>query len=70
LKPTGQEVVTYWYSSAKRYNFFKNPLLLHTQVNAGLFTQIVWKATKYVGIAKAISPTGKIFVVALYFPPG
>ncbi len=63
-------MVNYWYSSAKRYDFYKNPRLLHTQVNAGLFTQIVWKATRYLGIAKAVSTTGKVIVVALYYPPG
>lgn len=67
---TGQEVATYWYTSLKRYNFYKDPELLHTNVNAGHFTQIVWKNTKYFGVGKASSHTGKVFVVALYFPPG
>lgn len=54
---------TYWYSSIKRYDFMKRASLLHTTVNAGHFTQIVWKNTKYLGVGKSVSKTGKIFVV-------
>lgn len=66
----GQEVASYWYSTVRRYNYFKDIGLLHTNVNAGHFTQMVWVNTKYFGIAKATSQTGKIFVVAFYYPPG
>ncbi len=37
---SGQEVATYWYSSIKRYDFYKRPSLLHTNVNCGHFTQV------------------------------
>ncbi|XP_055373036.1 uncharacterized protein LOC129606647 [Condylostylus longicornis] len=67
---TGQEVASYWYSTVRRYNYFKEPSLLHTNVNAGHFTQIVWRRSKYFGVGKATSRTGKIFVVAYYYPPG
>lgn len=60
---SGQEVATYWYSSIKRYEFFKKASLLHTSVNCGHFTQIVWKNTKFMGAGKSTSRTGKIFVV-------
>lgn len=60
---SGQEVATYWYSSMKRYDFYKRPSLLHTNINTGHFTQIVWKKTKYMGVGKSVSRTGKIFVV-------
>lgn len=66
----GQEVASYWYSTVRRYNYFKDIGLLHTNVNAGHFTQMVWLKTKYFGIGKATSQTGKIFVVAFYYPPG
>lgn len=36
----------------------------------GHFTQMVWANCKYFGIGKASSKTGKIFVVAYYFPKG
>uniref|UniRef100_A0A1B0CP20 SCP domain-containing protein n=2 Tax=Lutzomyia longipalpis TaxID=7200 RepID=A0A1B0CP20_LUTLO len=61
---TGQEVASYWYSTVRRYNYFKEPRLLHTNVNA------VWRSSRYFGVGKATSKTGKIFVVANYFPPG
>lgn len=44
--------------------------MLHTNVNAGHFAQMIWASTKYIGVGKASSKTGKIFVVAFYFPPG
>ena len=36
----------------------------------GHFTQIVWKSSEEIGVAKAKSPTGKIYVVANYSPAG
>lgn len=66
----GQEVASYWYSTVRRYNYFKDINLLHTNVNAGHFTQMVWVKTKYFGIGKATSKTGKIFVAAFYLPRG
>lgn len=66
----GQEVASYWYSTVRRYNYFKDINLLHTNVNAGHFTQMVWVKTKYFGIGKATSKTGKIFVAAFYLPKG
>mgnify|MGYP003306650800 CR=1 FL=1 len=36
----------------------------------GHFTQVVWKASKLFGIAKAISSNGSIVIVANYDPPG
>lgn len=68
---TGQEVASYWYSAVRRYNYFKDTRLLHTNVNAGHFTQMVWMKTKHFGVGKAKSTkTGKIFVVAYYYPAG
>lgn len=66
----GQEVASYWYSTHRRYDFFKGVGLLHTNVNAGHFTQMVWLKTKCFGIGKATSRAGKIFVVAYYYPRG
>lgn len=63
LSISGQEVATYWYSSIKRYDYLKRPSLLHTTINTGHFTQIVWKNTKFIGVGKSVSKTGKIFVV-------
>lgn len=67
---TGQEVTSYWYKEVKKYNFFKHPNILHTNVNTGHFTQMVWSSSRYFGVGKAFSKTGKLFVVAFYFPSG
>lgn len=67
---TGQEVASYWYKEVKKYDFFKDPSLLHTNVNTGHFTQLIWGGSRYFGIGKAFSKTGKMFVVAFYFPCG
>lgn len=85
-------MAVYWYSTVRRYNYFKDINLLHTNVNAGKrmvfknqcwkshlhftmlyvghFTQMVWIGSKYFGVGKATSSTGKIFVVAYYYPAG
>ncbi|XP_049540892.1 LOW QUALITY PROTEIN: uncharacterized protein LOC125954541 [Anopheles darlingi] len=67
---SGQEVATYWYSTNRRYDYFKEPHLLHTNVNTGHFSQMVWRASRYFGVSKSISKTGKLFVVAYYYPAG
>lgn len=67
---TGQEVASYWYKEVKKYDFFKETSLLHTNVNTGHFTQMIWCASRYFGVGKAFSKTGKMFVVAFYFPCG
>ncbi|EDS26995.1 catrin [Culex quinquefasciatus] len=67
---SGQEVATYWYSTNRRYDYFKEPHLLHTNVNTGHFSQMVWRASRYFGVSKSISKTGKLFVVSYYYPAG
>jgi len=32
---SGQEVAAYWYSACRQYNYFKEPDVLHANVNAG-----------------------------------
>ncbi|KAL0850569.1 hypothetical protein ABMA28_012341 [Loxostege sticticalis] len=67
---TGQEVSSYWYAAVRQYNFFKEPDVLHANVNGGHFTQMVWVATRFFGVGKARSRAGKVIVVANYSPPG
>ena len=47
----------------------KNHEVLFFQI-LGHFTQVVWKNSKNLGIAKARSSSGKIIVVANYEPAG
>ncbi|KAK7864491.1 hypothetical protein R5R35_003109 [Gryllus longicercus] len=67
---TGQEVASYWYSACRKYNYDKEPDVLHANVNAGHFTQLVWARCRLLGLGKARSRAGKVLVVAHYRPPG
>ena len=55
------EIKDYKYSKIKRYRI--GPKIGH-------YTQMVWKDTKEVGIASAVSKNGKVYVVARYYPIG
>ncbi|KAK9881991.1 hypothetical protein WA026_018180 [Henosepilachna vigintioctopunctata] len=67
---SGQEVANHWYCAVRQYVYGKEPDVLHNNVNAGHFTQLVWSSTRRFGIGKARSRSGKIVVVAHYYPPG
>ncbi|KZC13347.1 PREDICTED: uncharacterized protein LOC107191389 [Dufourea novaeangliae] len=67
---TGQDVASYWYSAVKQYDFLKEPDILHANVNAGHFTQLIWASSRYFGVGKARSRSGKVIVVANYQPVG
>ncbi|XP_011145536.1 probable pathogenesis-related protein CaO19.6200 [Harpegnathos saltator] len=67
---TGQEVASYWYSAVRQYDFLKEPDVLHANVNAGHFTQLIWASSRYFGVGKARSRSGKLIVVANYEPVG
>ncbi|XP_046472413.1 uncharacterized protein [Neodiprion pinetum] len=66
----GQEVAAYWYSAVRQYDFLKEPDVLHANVNAGHFTQLIWANSRHFGVGKARSRSGKIIVVANYQPVG
>ena len=55
------EIKNYKYSKIKRYRI--GPAILH-------YTQMIWKNTREVGIASAVSRNGKVYVVARYYPRG
>lgn len=63
---TARDCVDKWYGQINDFSFGREPEVL----TSGLFTQIVWKNTKELGIGCAKSKTGKLYVVANYFPPG
>lgn len=67
---TGQDVASYWYSAVKQYDFLKEPDILHANVNAGHFTQLIWASSRYFGVGKARSRSGKVIVAANYQPVG
>lgn len=58
-----------WYNEIKDYKYSK--IKRHRiGPKIGHYTQMVWKDTKEVGIASAVSKNGKVYVVARYYPIG
>ena len=62
----GEAMTMSWYNEINKYNF-NNPGF---SIDAGHFTQIVWKDTKEVGFGFAKSKNGIYYGVANYFPTG
>lgn len=65
-KIRAKDCVDKWYSELNDYSFGKEPDTL----TCGHFTQIVWKNTRELGVGSAKSKSGKLYVVANYYPPG
>lgn len=65
-KIKARDCVDKWYSEINDYSFGREPEVL----TCGHFTQIVWKNTRELGIGSAKSKSGKLYVVAHYYPPG
>jgi len=63
------EAVDEWYSEIKDYDFDRDALQNAPGHITGHFTQVVWKGTTKVGMAKA-SGNGRTWVVANYSPQG
>ncbi|ALC45770.1 CG31482 [Drosophila busckii] len=61
------ECVQLWYDEIKDYDYVKAEFSLA----AGHFTQLVWKASKKLGVGWALTADNKqTYVVARYTPPG
>ena len=58
-----------WYEEIKDYRYSKIKKI-RIGPPIGHYTQMVWKNTKKVGIAYAVSNKGSVYVVARYFPAG
>ena len=63
----GDEAVEAWYQEEQEYNYDGNQM--RGQSNTGHFTQVVWKASKMLGVGVA-THGGRVIVVANYDPPG
>lgn len=57
-----------WLSEVKDYHHVTRWHRNFSEV--GHYTQMVWHATREVGMGVAISESGETYVVARYFPPG
>ncbi|CAG2113938.1 unnamed protein product [Medioppia subpectinata] len=66
FKIAGRDPVDNWYAEIKDHTFGREP----TSLASGHFTQVVWKESEELGVAKARTKTGKIVVVANYNPAG
>lgn len=62
-----REVCQSWYDEIKEYNFDVEP---RASPRAGHFTQMVWKATKHLGVGMSKTKKGKVLVVCNYNPRG
>jgi len=63
---TAEDLVNQWYSENSKYDWGGG----NFQQVTGHFSQVVWKASKEVGIGKAFGKDGRVFVVANYHPAG
>jgi len=62
----GKAPVEHWYSEVKQFDFKNGDY----QKGTGHFSQVVWKGSKELGIAKAAGKAGGTYVVANYNPAG
>ncbi|OXA51179.1 Golgi-associated plant pathogenesis-related protein 1 [Folsomia candida] len=65
--PSARTAVEKWYSEIKDYNFASASD--QPQKGTGHFTQVVWKESVELGVAKATGAKGT-YVVAVYAPQG
>ena len=62
----GQAPVKSWYDEVKMYSYGRPGFTMNT----GHFTQVVWVSSREMGVGIARSPSGSVYVVANYDPPG
>ncbi|KII60922.1 Golgi-associated plant pathogenesis-related protein 1 [Thelohanellus kitauei] len=63
--PSAKSICSSWYDGNRFYDFSKN---VYNKQNGG-FTQLIWKASKYVGFGVYWGDNRSI-IVALYYPAG
>ncbi|WP_017538853.1 CAP family protein [Nocardiopsis halophila] len=71
-EPSGADAVDHWYAGSEEYDYQAPGFSPQT----GAFTQLVWKATTKVGVARVSEPESsqdtwrEHYVVLVYAPPG
>ena len=55
-----------WYNELRFYDFHS----AKGSLKSAYFTQLVWVGSQEVGVGKAVSASGKTYIVALFNPPG
>lgn len=63
---TGSQIAEQWYSEIEDYDFEAH----RGRGTTGHFTQVVWKDSKELGIARSQKKDGTWMIVANFFPPG
>lgn len=66
----GNQASTMWYNEINEYTYAEIKSPLNASVMIGHYTQMIWSTTTEVGMARAVSSSGKEYVVARYSPPG
>lgn len=56
-----------WYDEMKQYTWNSEP---KASFKAAQFSQMVWKSSKELGIGVGRTKSGKVIVVASYYPRG
>ena len=63
-----QKSIQAWYDEKKGYNFGDPGK--SKGVVIGHFTQLVWKSSRWIGMDAVMTNDNKIYVVAIFDPPG
>ncbi|CAB3369346.1 uncharacterized protein LOC135935478 isoform X1 [Cloeon dipterum] len=63
---SAKEACDYWYKEIRNHTFGMEPKILMT----GHFSQMIWKASRELGLGLARGKNGRIFIVANYHPRG
>ena len=64
--PSGSSITNDWYDEKRHFDFDGN----HYCKGAGHFSQLLWKATKFIGVGIDWNANGKIVIVVRYKPAG
>ncbi|PAA87087.1 hypothetical protein BOX15_Mlig018325g2 [Macrostomum lignano] len=69
----GEFFVNGWYKQCQHYDYHGQKIL-QTSINdpktTANFEQLIWRSSQLVGFGRAVSASGRVFVVARYRPPG
>lgn len=66
----GKDASSAWYNEIKDYTYAEIGSSKNANVVIGHYTQMIWNTTTEVGMARAISTSGSVYVVARYSPQG
>jgi uncharacterized protein YkwD len=66
----GKDASSAWYNEIKDYTYAEIGSSKNANVVIGHYTQMIWNTTTEVGMARAVSTSGSVYVVARYSPQG